>query len=246
MYKRQGCVWLVRENGDSRVLHGQDFYIRTGTVPNTFRESYLNSLSFPIGREGAVNYAFGCVGKRPQETYYVDGTRTQGTITYPIADQETFTGWQAGIFYVDGTTTRRLAALDATVTITNNIAFSPVLSGVRTPGGTFRGRRNITFEGTMEYKEEDSALIDGVLGNQFLENAYLELVNATTGGVPRKVRYSFGRLQFANLPSAPVTDEGIIARPMSMRALRSADGSVPDLQIRVETLTPLALAAITP
>ena len=243
-------IGTFRENSASKLLHGLDLYIRRGEVPNTYREVFLDGVSFQIARGdaggGEIALAFACVGKRPNTDYFVDNTRTEaGLDSITKVRRESFVGWQGGIFYTSGSETKRLPALDATVTIANNIAFSPVLSGRRTPGRAFRRRRNVTFEGTMEYKAEDRNLINDVLGNEFLEDAELRLVNANTGGFADTVSFEFGRLQFAELPEAPITDEGIISRPMSLRAVDSEDGTRPDVRVRVETLNPLPLAAIS-
>lgn len=234
-------------NDEAKLLFGMDVYIQKGRVPNTYREVYLNSLSFSISREGSVDYTWGCIGRRPVSHRFVDGTSTtpqSGTSTTRIL-REAFTGWQAGIFFGPSASRQRLAALEANVNITNNYEFSPVMSGIRTPGAAFRRRMNFTFSGTMQYKAADSDLINDVLGNEFLENASLDMVNATTGGFPRLCRYEFGRLQFTNVPDGTLDDEGEITRNMDMIALPSADGSKPAVKIITHTLTPLALAEIS-
>lgn len=234
------------ENPQSKLTHGMDVYVRKGTVPNTYREVFIDSLSFSMSRDGAVAFTFATVGKRPYAHRATDEitTSAEDTSMWTAITREAFTGWQCGIFYQPPTgTVRRLPAIDTTVTFANNIAFAPTITGFRHPGGTFRTRRNITFEGTMEYRAEDSDLINDVLGNQFLEDAYLEMVNASTGGFPYKVQFRFGRLQFTNLPDAPVSEEGIISRPMSMIAVPK--GSTPDMRILMEVPDPVELAALT-
>ena len=242
-------VAVFRENAGSRLLYGTDIYFQKGLVPNMYRETWLDTMSMNISRDGAAALTFGCVGKRPITNVDWAGDRSyDGSRTFGGADfvnREGFTGWQAGIVYTPpgGTTVERLAGIDATLTISNNIGFVPTLTGRRTPGSSFRARRNVTLEGRMEYRAEDDQLVNDVLGNEFLEGTYLELVNAATGGFPYKLRFNFGRLQFTNLPDAPVADEGFISRPMTMRAL--PDGATPAVYIRVETLDPLALSAIS-
>lgn len=248
---------------DARLLHGIDVYVRKGTVPNTYREVYIDSLSFSISREGAIAYTIGCVGKRPREATFVDGIGTtestgtggtdagfyresSGTPEFPFVKREAFTGWQGGLFYTDSAgDLQRLPVVDATVTISNNLAFSPTITGRRTPGDSFRNRRTVTLEGTMEYVAEDTQLIEDVLAGEFLTGTYLRLQNASSGSFPSQTRFNFGRLQFTNVPSAPVSEEGLITRPMSMLSVDSADGSRPDIGIRMEVETPLPLTEIT-
>ena len=247
----RGYVSIFRENENSRLLYGQDVYLRKGTVPNTFREVFLNSMSFALSaRETPVAYTFGCVGKRPLANTFVDGEGTEGAITFDFATREAFVGWQAGLFYrpPGASEDARLPVIDATVTITNNIAFTPTITGRRTPGSTFRSRRSVTMTGTMEYKAEDTELINDVLGNEFLEGTYLEFVNATRGGYPKRTRFTFGRLQFDNLPDAPVSEEGLISRPMSLRAVPTAVGvtpALPAIHITLDNTNPTPLTAIT-
>jgi len=245
---------VFRENNAGQLLHGQDVYAVKGTVPNTYREVYLNGLSFSFSREGSIALAFTAVGKRPfANTNFTDNAirvaEHDRTTTNAIssATRQAFVGWQSGVFWDDAGTARRLPIIDATFNLTNNIAFSPTVTGRRTPGGAFRTRRNVTLEGTMEYRSEDLNLIDDVLGNEFIENAYLQVLNVATGGFPYLTRYYFGRLQFVNLPDAPVSEEGIISRPVSMKAVESEDGTSPDVYIHVEsTGNILSLGAITP
>ena len=240
-------ISVFRENTGSRLLYGSDIYFQKGLVPNMYREVWLDTFSMNISRDGAAALTFGCVGKRPQTNQDWAGNRSfDNTRSFTGADfveRLAFTGWQAGIFY--GNPAQRLAGIDATLTIGNNIGFVPTLTGRRPPGSSFRARRNVTLEGTMEYRAEDQNLIAEVLGNDFLEDTYLELVNAASGGFPYRLRFTFGRLQFTNLPDAPVADEGFISRPMSMRALPSADGTTPAVSIRTEELDPIALSAIS-
>ena len=238
---------LFWENTESKLTYGMDVYVRKGIVPNTYREVFLDSLSFSMSRDGAVAYTFATVGKRPVAHRALNGTSTtaEDTSSWTAISREAFTGWQCGIFYQPegGGAIRRLPAIDTTVTLSNNVAFTPTVTGRRTPGSAFRNRRTVTFEGTMEYRAEDINLIEDVLGNQFLEGAYLEMVNAATGGFPYKVRYLFGKIQFTNLPDAPISEEGVISRPMSMIAV--PDGNTPALRILMEVLTPVELAALT-
>lgn len=236
-------ISTFRNNDDATLLHGTDIYIQKGRVPNTYREVFFNGLSFSISREGSVDYAWSCIGRRPVSHTAPDGTTATPTSTAPVVEKEAFTGWQAGIFYTPpGGNATRLAGVEANITISNNLEFSPVLSGRRTPGLAFRRRLNFAFEGTMQYKSNDSNLINDVLGNEFLEDAYLELVNAGAGGFPKLVRYSFGRLQFINVPGGTLEDEGEIRRNMSMIALPK--GTTPAVTITTHTLNPVQLAAI--
>ena len=247
---------------DARLLFGADFFSRKGTVPNTLREVFIDTFSFSISREGAIAYTVGCVGKRPFEHRWIDGaTTTEPTdtgasaesfyrnngATFPFVRRESFTGWQGGLFYraPGATSDSRLPLIDATVTISNNLAFSPTITGRRTPGDAFRNRRTVTLDGTMEYVAEDSDLIADVLAGEFLEGTYLRLQNASSGGFPYQSRYDFGRLQFTNVPSATVAEEGLITRRAAMASSDSADGSRPDIRIRTQVLSPLALAEIS-
>ena len=241
-------VAIFRENDGGRLLPGFDVYARKGSVPNTYREVFMDGLSFSFSRDGSISLAFTAVGKRPQTNQFL-GATSQPTIpdaTYPLARRQAFVGWQSGLLYEDAAgVEQRLPLIDATFTLANNILFAPTITGRRFPGGAYRNRRNVTLEGTMEYRAADSDLMNDVLGNEFFEEVALEQVNATTGGFPYKTRYNFGRLQFTNLPDAPVSEEGIITRPVSLRAVESEDGSEPDVSIRVETLAPLELDPIT-
>lgn len=261
--EKRRYIAIFRENAGGRLLHGMDIYARKGSVPNTYREVFMDGLSFSFSRDGSISLAFTAVGKRPQTNTFVTGTgyaqdpepadTPPGTVaphSYRLARRQAFVGWQSGLIY--GTSNERVALIDATFTLANNILFSPTITGRRPPGGAYRNRRNVTLEGTMEYRSEDNNLMNDVLGNEFLEDVALEQVNVTTGGFPYKTRYEFGRLQFVNLPDAPVSEEGIISRPVSMKAVESEDGTKPDVSIRVETIgvpgSPvpiLPLAAIT-
>lgn len=237
-----------QNNTDAKLLHGMDVYVEKGNVPNTFREVFIDGMSFSISRTGDITYAWNCIGRRPSSHRSPSGGTTKpDTTSIPAISKIAFTGWQAGIFYTapGENTPRRLAGVEANITVSNNLEFSPVLSGIRTPGRPFRRRLNFTFDGTMQYKSNDTELISDVLGNDYLDNAYLEMVNASTGGFPYRVRFRFSRLQFTNVPDAEVTDEGEIYRRMEMIALPSADGTVPAVRIETHTLTPTTLAAIT-
>ena len=237
-----------RNNTVNRLLYGIDVYFRKGTVPNMYREVHLNALSFSFSREGSVEYAWDCVGKRPQTNLGPDGTATAPSVAGVARIlREAFTGWQCGIFYTNLSTSarERLPGIDATFNLANNIEFVPTLTGLRTPGEAYRNRQNVTIEGTMTYRSTDDYLITDVLNNEFLEGTSLELVNATTGGFPKLTRYEFGRLQFVNLPDAPVSEEGYIRRPMSLMAVPSADGTTPAVTITTHELDPLRLLEIT-
>ena len=245
---------------DSRLLYGNDIFVLKGDVPNTYREVFIDSLSFTLSRDGAVAFTIGCVGKRPIEHRWIDGAaivEPKGTTTsaesfrrldssddpvFPIVTRTAFTGWQGGLFFGDDED--RLPLIEGTVTISNNLAFTPTISGRRRPGATFRNRRNVTLSGTMEYRADDAALINDVLSGDFLESTYLRLQNAS-GGFPYRARFNFGRLQFTNVPSAPVTEEGVIARPIDMISVDSADGSAQDVEIQTWVQNPITFSAIS-
>ena len=239
-------VSIFANNDENQLLPGMDVYSRKGNVPNMYREVNVDGLSFNFSYEGSVEYTWACIGKRPQTNLAPDGSSTQPTLPTRIL-REAFTGWQCGIFYrnVGLSAEARLEGIDASFNLANNMGYVPTLTGIRTPGQVFRNRQNVTIEGTMTYRAEDSDLIQDVLNNEFLEDTRLELVNATTGGFPKTTRYEFGRLQFTNLPDAPVGDEGYIRRPMSLMAVPSEDGTTPALRIVTHELDPLPLTAIS-
>ena len=250
-----------RGRSDARLLYGNDIYVRKGTVPNTYRETFIDSITFTLSRDGAVAFTIGCVGKRPEEAVFINGSNTEPTGTggsaesfyrtssgdavFPFVERRAFVGWQGGLFYraPGATADSRLPLIEGTVTISNNLAFTPTISGHRRPGAAYRTRRAVTLSGTMEYKAEDASLISDVLGGEYLTNTFLRLQNAP--GFPAMAQFNFGRLQFTNVPSAPVTEEGVIARPIDMISVDNADGTRPDVTIRTQVATPLELAAIT-
>ena len=239
---------VFRGNGPpQKATYGMDVYIRKGAAPNTYREVYVNGMSFSFSREGAIALAIACIGKRPQTNQFIDGMPTEGTpsaiANVAKVERKSTTGWQCGLFYTPpGGDPLRLPVVDASFEMNNNLTFSPTVTGRRTPGGVLQAVRNVTLTGNMEYREEDRTLVADVLGDEFLEGVYLEVLSATNG-FPSLTRYHFGRSQFTNLPDAPVSEAGQINRPMAMKMVPFGD--LPDLWIEQWTLTPRPLAALT-
>jgi len=223
----------------------------TGITPRMFSGVIGNSFEVALGRDTALEWNVTCLGKRSWPSRNLRGEEWDsgsGTITnanrrgrkVPIdssigfADPNIFTGWQCELD-IGGT---RMALIDSTLSINQNLENSGVITGDRyEEAQPFRSTdREVMVDGTVVYAPENN-LSQVYLDNATLEDVQLNLRNRPRGGFYWLTRFVFPTTQINTNPDPASPRDGRISQTFNLKCFTEGIGGGPE-DYRIETYVP--------
>ena len=220
----------------------------TGITPRLFSGVIGNSFEASLGRDAAIEWNVSCLGKRTwpnrnirgEEWGGADGTdntkgrRVKLDSSIGFANPTIFTGWQCELD-IGGT---RMALIDSTLSINQNLENSGVITGDRyEEAQPFRGTdREVMVDGTIVYSPENN-LSQVYLDNTTLEDVNLNLRNRPRGGFYWLTRFNFPTTQINTNPDPASPRDGRISQAFNLKCFTEGVGGGPK-DYSIETYVP--------
>ena len=219
-----------------------------GVTPTMFSGIIGSEFSAALGRDTPLEWTVGCLGKRQWPNTNIRGEEWNsgdGTITennrrgrkvlldksIGFAPPEIFTGWQCEVD-MGGT---RLAIIDGTLNINQNLENSGVITGDRyEESPPFRSTdRETMLDGTVVYAPENN-LSQVYLDNATIENVFLNLRNRPRGSFYWLHRFIFDSTQINTNPDPASPRDGRISQAFNLKCFTEGIGGGPK-DYRIET-----------
>ena len=218
-----------------------------GITPTLFSGVIGNSFEVALGRDTALEWNVTCLGKRSWPNTNIRGVAATNPAAGPasggrvpiddsigFADPSIFTGWQCELD-IGGT---RMALIDSTLSINQNLENSGVITGDRyEETRPFRGTdREVMLDGTVVYSPENN-LSQVYLDNTTLEDVQLNLRNRPRGGFYWLTRFVFPTTQINTNPDPASPRDGRISQTFNLKCFTEGIGGGPK-DYRIETFVP--------
>ena len=238
---------VVYEPQDAELVAFWFVRLVRGITPTLFSGVIGNSFELALGRDTALEWNVTCLGKRSwpnrnlrgiEATDPGSGPGTGGRVpladSIGFADPNIFTGWQCELD-IGGT---RMALIDSTLSINQNLENSGVITGDRyEESQPFRGTdRDVMVDGTVVYSPENN-LSQVFLDNVTLEDVQLNLRNRPRGGFYWLTRFVFPTTQINTNPDPASPRDGRISQTFNLKCFTEGVGGGPK-DYRIETYVP--------